>query len=1033
VPPLALRLGAVLLLVVAAVGASFAMIISAGIDSERRQQLADARSHFEQRIEKLEDDWRNSAFGVARLIELWQSGMDAVPAATRNARLRTLLLTVLDQTDFTHATISDGGGTVLFRFGTRSQDVPQAAASAPGPAAWAWSAGDRIVYRVVDGGAMRLGATPARLTLYAPLDNALLSRLVYPSTGLAVLGHGETVAVTRSRASEPLAGMPHRAELELRWNPAADAPLLAISRGFKSPLSPLQLLLALAAASALLVSASWLVLGRWVQSQTDRLRVLQQAAADFAALGVATSVPQEVQQRLKAVAAAPDDIGRLADNLGALMQRTTRHHAEQAMAREGLAQMNTRLEERVSERTGQLAAANDALAQRADQAEAATRAKSAFLANMSHEIRTPMNAILGLSHLMARDSRDPLQRDRLTKVDVAARHLLQVLNDILDLSKIEAGKVVLEEVDFALDELLSRVFEIVGGAARAKGLELVLDTDHLPARLRGDPTRLSQALLNLLGNAVKFTHTGWVRLGGELVAEDARGVRVRFTVQDTGEGIAAERQGQLFQPFEQADTSATRRYGGTGLGLALTRHLAALMGGEVGLQSTPGIGSSFWFTARLAHASEAGDLAASVALAGLRALVVDDLPEALAALAERLHLLGLHVDALDGTRGVLAHVQAELAAGRAYDVVLVDWRMPPPDGIEILRQLRTVMGEGMPPAILVTAFDEPLMWRQARGVQCDAVIVKPITASALHDTLVRVLRQSAGAGPVAAPLPGNAEALLRQRHGGQRVLLAEDNEINRLVGSELLRSAGLIVETADNGLRAVELSTTRHYDLVLLDVQMPVMDGLEAARRIRARLGRALPMLALTANAFSEDRKACLEAGMNDHVGKPVDAETLYTALLRWLPLPQENPEVATPSPLAATPAARDSAALLARLDGVGGLELAEVRRLFDGQLPLLERLLRKFVELYAQGEPAFLQSGADGPPANWRAVSHALSGACSSIGCTALAAMLRDFEQRLGQQAFSDGDADELAAQARKLHGELLRVVTALNAALQD
>jgi CheY-like chemotaxis protein/HPt (histidine-containing phosphotransfer) domain-containing protein len=265
------------------------------------------------------------------------------------------------------------------------------------------------------------------------------------------------------------------------------------------------------------------------------------------------------------------------------------------------------------------------------------------------------------------------------------------------------------------------------------------------------------------------------------------------------------------------------------------------------------------------------------------------------------------------------------------------------------------------------------------------------------------------------------------------VLLAEDNEINRLVGSELVRSAGLIVETAENGLRAVELSTTRHYDLVLLDVQMPVMDGLETARRIRERLGRALPILALTANAFSEDRKACLEAGMNDHVGKPVEAETLYAALLRWLPLPQADPEMATPSPYAATPAPRDSAALLDRLAGVAGLELAEVRRLFDGQLPLLERLLRHFTQLYAQGEPAFLHSGADGPPPNWRAVSHSLSGACSSIGCTALAAMLRDFEQRLGQQAFSDDDADELAAQARRLHGELLRLVTALGAALQD
>ncbi|OYU68460.1 MAG: hypothetical protein CFE45_42640, partial [Burkholderiales bacterium PBB5] len=335
-PPLALRLLAVLLLVVAATAATFALLVSAGIDSERQQQLADARSHFERRIEKLEDDWHNSAFSVARQAELWMSGLDAMPVETRNARLRTLLLTVLDQTDFTSASLCDGAGTVLFRFGTRSQDAPPAAAGAPDSVAWAWSIGDRVVYRVVDGGALRFGTIPARLTLYAPVDNALLTRLVYPNTGLAVLRNGETIAAMQGAASNAQPGMAHSAEFTLRWSNAPDAPLLAISRRFESPLSPLQLLQALAAAAALLVGASWLVLGRWVRSQTNRLRALQQVAADFAEMGAASSVPQQVQARLQAVAATPDDIGRLADNLGGLMQRTTQHQAEQAMAREGL-------------------------------------------------------------------------------------------------------------------------------------------------------------------------------------------------------------------------------------------------------------------------------------------------------------------------------------------------------------------------------------------------------------------------------------------------------------------------------------------------------------------------------------------------------------------------------------------------------------------------------------------------------------------------------------------------------------------------
>jgi len=394
-------------------------------------------------------------------------------------------------------------------------------------------------------------------------------------------------------------------------------------------------------------------------------------------------------------------------------------------------------------RQQQIEAMQAELARRAEQAEAATRAKSAFLANMSHEIRTPMNAIIGLTHLMARDATEPQQRTRLAKVDDAAQHLLQVLNDILDLSKIEAGKMSVETVAFSLDELLVRAFEIVGPRAREKGVELVLDTDHAPARLTGDPTRLSQALLNLLSNAVKFTARGWVRLAVQVLERDAAQVHLRFEVRDTGEGIEPAAQAQLFRAFEQADSSMTRRHGGTGLGLALTQHLAQLMGGEVGVHSTPGEGSTFWFTARF---------------------------------------------------GVAAAVDAT-----------------------------------------------------APGV------------------------------------PGDAEALLRTRHAGARVLLAEDNPINQEVTSELLRAAGLVVETVDNGRQAVERVFAEPFDLVLMDMQMPVLDGTAATREIRAAGRTALPVIAMTANAFGEDRAECLAAGMNDHVGKPVDPDVLYATLVRWL------------------------------------------------------------------------------------------------------------------------------------------------------
>jgi len=401
-----------------------------------------------------------------------------------------------------------------------------------------------------------------------------------------------------------------------------------------------------------------------------------------------------------------------------------------------------------------LSALNAELAVRAEQAEAATRAKSAFLANMSHEIRTPMNAIIGLSHLMAREARDAPQRERLAKVDGAAKHLLKVINDILELSKIEAGKLTLDRADFSLDCLLAHCVSLVSDEAGAKGLSLTVDSGALPPWLCGDATRLSQALVNLLANAVKFTERGGVHLCGQLLRELGGRVQLRFEVSDTGPGIAAQAQARLFNPFEQLDSTATRRHGGSGLGLALTRRLVNLMDGEIGVVSAPGQGSSFWFTVWL---------------------------------------------------------------GRA--------------------------------AAPATGGGDPALDADAAG-----------------------------------QLAGQAEAQLRQRYAGRRVLLAEDNPINQEVAGELLRLAGLQVDLADNGQQAVAMACAGAYDLVLMDMQMPVLDGLDAARELRRRLGAQLPIVAMTANAFDEDREVCLAAGMNDHVPKPVDPVRLYETLLRWLP-----------------------------------------------------------------------------------------------------------------------------------------------------
>jgi PAS domain S-box-containing protein len=660
------------------------------------------------------------------------------------------------------------------------------------------------------------------------------------------------------------------------------------------------------------------------------------------------------------------------------------------------------LEDLVEQRTRELAAARDA-------AEAASRAKSAFLANMSHALRTPMNAIIGLTHLLRRDSPDARQQGQLAKVSDAAHHLLEIINEVLDLSKIEAGKFVVEDTEFDLNGLLENAAGLVAEQARAKGLELLVDADPALVRVvRGDPLRLRQMLLNYASNAIKFSDRGAIVLRSRLLEEGSDGVLAHFEVRDQGIGIGPEEQARLFREFEQADSSTTRKYGGTGLGLAINQRLARLMGGEVGLDSEPGAGSTFWFTVRLHNGErEQARFYPLMDLRGLRGLVVDDVAESREVLADQLWSLGMEMATAGSGAEALEALVAADAVGIPFDALLIDWSMPGMDGIEAVRRLAGLRLARPPVAILVTAHDHLVANAEAVAAGVAAVLAKPVTLSQLGAALRRALRGHEPAGPT---LAAGVEQTLAAQCCGCRILLVDDDPIGREVTRDLLGRVGLEVELADDGEQAVAKVRERPHDLVLMDVQMPVMDGYQASRAIRRLPGAAeLPIVAMTAGAFEEDEAACLAAGMNAYLRKPVAPETLYAMLARWLPTRSPRPAAAGAEPAAFRP--DGGADPLAVLAGVAGLDVEFGLRSLMGDPVKYARMLRRYVDSHAGDVGHMHELLARGETREALRLIHSLKGLSGTLGARQIQELAAGLEAALKAGAPDPGLAARLDA----------------------
>ncbi|MBF0434184.1 MAG: response regulator [Magnetococcales bacterium] len=649
-------------------------------------------------------------------------------------------------------------------------------------------------------------------------------------------------------------------------------------------------------------------------------------------------------------------------------------------------------------------------------AEGASRTKSLFLANMSHEIRTPINAIMGMTHLIMQSPLASQQMHYLSRIDEASRSLLHIINDILDFSKIEAGKLTLETIPFSVDKVADQVTAMVAPKAQDKSLELIVAVDHrIPKLLMGDPLRLGQVLLNLVGNAIKFTEHGEVCFEIQLVDSNENDARVLFRVRDTGIGMTPEQMERLFSSFTQADASTTRKFGGTGLGLAISRHLVEQMGGQMHMTSEPSRGSVFSFQLALPLAREenlSAPLVSPSQLAGLHILVVDD--HSMARRVCRDMLVPFQCLVEEAENGQQAVEMAVRAAqdGTPFDLVLMDWRMPGMDGLEAIHTIRVELGDCAPNMVLVTAYGrEELMSTSVReGVS--HFLMKPVTASTLVEMIAHAL------GGQAVPRIGEYHP---RQMVGKKVLLVEDNEINQEVASGILSQVGLQVEIVTNGVEAVERVFERPFDAVLMDVQMPVMDGYEATRRIRQEKGfEKLPIIAMTANAMMGDREICLAAGMNDYVSKPIDPKLLYATLAKWITVVDE--------PLAdAGIAVIADSQVPEGLPELPGLDTRSALSHMGNDVELYLNILSRFARLQADSCRTMANLLEARAWSDLERTAHTLKGVSATIGATTLSRAAQLIEDAARKKVGVEQIGFLLESASRELTAVLLTLESVL------